>query len=69
MSIKQGDSYLGNPLLKGPNVEMDYTKEQLAEYVKCSKDPVYFLENYMKIVTLDQGPMVFKIGIRFRCWK
>ena len=61
MSIKQGDSYLGNPLLKGPNVEMDYTKEQLAEYVKCSKDPVYFLENYMKIVTLDQGPMVFKM--------
>jgi len=61
MPYKQGDSYLGNPLLKGPNVQIQYTNEQLAEYVKCSKDPIHFLETYMKIVSLDQGPIAFKM--------
>jgi len=61
MPRKEGDSYLGNPLLKGPNVQLQYTNEQLAEYVRCSKDPIYFLETHMKIVSLDLGPIAFKM--------
>lgn len=61
MPRKQGDSYLGNPLLKGPNVQLQYTNEQLEEYVRCSKDPAYFLQTYMKIVSLDQGPIQFNM--------
>ena len=61
MPRKQGNTYLGNPLLKGPNVQVQYTKQQLEEFVRCSKDPVYFLEHYMKIVTIDSGPMLFKM--------
>jgi hypothetical protein len=48
-------TYLGNPLLKGSHVQMEFTKEQLAEYIKCSEDPIYFAEKYMKIVTVDEG--------------
>ncbi len=34
---------------------MQLTEEQIREYVKCSKDPIYFIENYVKIITLDKG--------------
>ena len=61
MPRKQGEAYLGNPLLKGPNVQIDYSKEDLENYVRCSNDPEYFLENYMKIVTLDHGPQLINL--------
>jgi hypothetical protein len=34
---------------------MQLTEEQVREYVKCAKDPIYFIENYVKIITLDKG--------------
>ena len=49
------ENYLGNPNLKKTNVAQEFTKEQIEEYVKCSKDPVYFVEKYIKIVNLDEG--------------
>ena len=53
--------YLGNPLLKKANVKQDFTKEQIEEYVKCAKDPVYFTKNYVQIVSLDEGLVPFKM--------
>ena len=53
--------YLGNPLLKKANVQQDFTKEQIEEYVKCAKDPVYFTKNYVQIVSLDEGLVPFKM--------
>jgi len=47
--------YLGNPLLKKANVKQEFTEEQVIEFVKCKKDPVYFAKNYIKIVSLDEG--------------
>ena len=55
------DIYLGNPLLKKANVQIDFTKEQLEEYIKCAKDPVYFTKNYVQIVSLDEGLVPFKM--------
>ena len=55
------DIYLGNPLLKKANVQIDFTKEQLEEYIKCAKDPVYFTRNYVQIVSLDEGLVPFKM--------
>jgi hypothetical protein len=54
-------SYLGNPNLKGPGVKIEFTKEQVEEYVKCANDPVYFTKNYIKIVTLDKGLVPFEL--------
>lgn len=55
------ESYRSNPLLKRCNVELEYTQEQLEEYIKCSQDPIYFIENYMKIIHVDRGVIPFKL--------
>ena len=46
MSAKTGIAYLGNAMLKGPGVKIEYTPEQMEEYMKCSEDVIYFLNNY-----------------------
>ena len=53
------DVYRDNPNLKRANVQIQYTKEQVQEYQKCMEDPVYFTENYIKIVSLDEGLIPF----------
>ena len=52
--------YLGNPLLKKANTSIEFTEEQIIEFVKCREDPVYFANNYVQIVTLDHGLQLFK---------
>lgn len=54
-------SYHGNPNLKAVGYQHDFTKEQLEEFVRCSEDAIYFIENYCKIVTLDRGLQPFKL--------
>lgn len=55
------DNYLGNPLLKSTNVKVNYTPDQLTEYIKCANDPVHFIENHIKIVSLDKGLVPFSM--------
>ena len=52
--------YLGNPNLKKANVSVEFTQEQLLEYVACREDPVYFSKQHVKIVSLDEGLTPFK---------
>jgi len=47
--------YLGNPNLKKANTSIEFTQEQILEFIKCKEDPVYFANNYIKIVSLDEG--------------
>ena len=53
--------YKGSPNLKAANVEMSFTPEQVQEWLKCADDPVYFTRNYIKIVSLDEGLVPFKM--------
>lgn len=53
--------YLGNPNLKKVGVEIEFTKEQVKEYLRCKQDPVYFARNYMKIISLDEGIVPFEM--------
>ena len=55
------NQYLGNPLLKKANVSVEFTKEQIQEYQKCMEDPVHFIQEHMKIVSLDEGLVPFKM--------
>ena len=55
------DVYLGNPNLKKSGIPLEFTKEQIQEYVKCSKDPVYFAREYVKIVNVDRGLIPFEM--------
>ena len=54
-------SYLGNSLLKASGVPLNFTKDEIEEYLKCADDPIYFIESYCKIVTLDHGLQPFKL--------
>ena len=59
--LDPGDSYRDNPLLKKSGVKVNFTQPQVEEYIKCAKDPVYFAENYIKIVNVDRGLMPFEM--------
>ena len=61
MSEAEIKPYNGNPLLKQVGQVIEFTKEQVQEIRKCKKDPIYFIENYCKIVTLDEGLIPFKL--------
>lgn len=47
--------YLGNPHLKKVGTTQQLTAEQVEEFVRCSQDPNYFIERYVKIISLDKG--------------
>ena len=53
------EHYLGNPLLKKSNVPVEWTKEQILEYQRCMEDPLHFIQNYIRIVSLDKGLVPF----------
>jgi len=59
--IDSKDSYRDNPLLKKAGVQIKYSQEQVEEFLKCAKDPVYFAEHYIKIVNVDRGLMSFEM--------
>ena len=61
MDNQKSDAYLGNPNLKKVNIPVEFTKEQIIEYQKCQEDPLYFMENYIQIVSLDEGLIPFKL--------
>jgi len=55
------DIYLGNPNLKKANTAIEFTEEQILEFLRCKQDPVYFARNYIKIVSLDHGLVPFEM--------
>ena len=59
-------SYNGNPNLKQIGTVISYTVEQVQEIIKCSQDPIYFIETYCQIVSLDKGLIPFKL---YECQK
>ena len=57
----QNENYLGNPNIKKDGIVTNFTEEQVKEYALCMKDPVYFIETYAKIISLDAGLVQFKL--------
>jgi hypothetical protein len=53
--------YNGNPKLKKAGVSIPFTQEQVAEYIKCRDDIVYFVKTYVYIVSLDRGMIPFSL--------
>ena len=58
--MTQKIGYRANANLKPPGLNLSYTQDQLADYIKCGKDPIHFIENHVKIVTLNDGLAPFK---------
>jgi len=55
------DQYLGNPNLKKSHTKSTFSKKRIEQVLKCLDDPKYFIENYLKIVTIDKGLVPFEM--------
>ena len=55
------EGYLGNQLIKRAGVDIEYTENELNDYIKCQEDPAYFIEQYTQIISLDEGLVKFKL--------
>ena len=55
------ENYLGNKNLKRSSVNIEWTKELILEYQKCSDDQIYFIKKYCKIVNVDKGLVNFEL--------
>ena len=55
------ENYLGNPNIKKDGITSNFTQEEVLEYARCMKDPVYFIEKYAKIISLDKGLVPFQL--------
>ena len=49
------ETYKGSPLLKKAGIKLSFTEEQIIEIEKCSKNPIYFIEKYLKVIDADKG--------------
>lgn len=54
-------AYRSNPNLRPAGTVIQYEEEQIAEYVKCKFDPIYFIKTYVKIVHVDRGLISFEL--------
>lgn len=52
--------YDGNVNLKAAGVKIEYTPEQIEEYIKCMHDPIYFAKTYINIIHPDHGKILFE---------
>lgn len=55
------NGYNGNASLKRTGIELPYTEKEVLELAKCVENPIYFIDNYCYIVTLDHGIQPFKL--------
>ena len=53
--------YMGNPNLKRSGVTLNWSPENIQEFIKCKDDPVYFITQYVKIVHIDRGLVDFDL--------
>jgi len=61
MATRDNDSLSSDPDIKKPGVDIQLTAEQFQEYMKCIQDPMYFIKNYVKILTIDRGVIPFPV--------
>ena len=59
--MNKSDTYLGNRNLKKNDVSIEWTTDMVQEYIKCAKDPIHFIKNYIKIVHVDYGLVPFEL--------
>ena len=59
--MTNNNGYNGNSSLKRIGIDFSYSEEQVLELARCSEDPIYFIDNYCYIVTLDHGIQPFKL--------
>jgi len=61
LTPNKNETYLGNINVKRDGVQHNFTEEEIKEYIKCSNDPVYFCQTYLKVISLDHGLVPFNL--------
>ena len=59
--MHKNEGYLGNINVKRVGVQAEWTEKEVLEYKKCMENPIHFIENYVKIISLDEGLIKFKL--------
>ena len=59
--LPQKETYLTNSNVKKDGIVQKWNTESVKEYALCMKDPVYFSQKYVKIISLDQGLVPFNL--------
>ena len=59
--VNYNNTYRGSATLKKTGVPIEWSAQRIEEYLKCSKDPIYFAEQYMKVVDPDEGAVTIKL--------
>ena len=52
--------YQKNPKIKAATAVVGYTQDEIDEIKRCRDDIFYFMENYVKIVSMDKGMILFE---------
>jgi len=58
---REFDGVRGNMNIKRKGESIEFTPEMVEEWRKCAEDPIYFAENYIKIVSVDHGLIPIKL--------
>lgn len=51
----------GNKNLRVTGQEVEYSQQDMQDYIRCSKDIIYFAEKFFKIVSIDKGEHVIQL--------
>ena len=55
------DCYYGNILVRKADVDVPMSLRHIQEVARCAEDPIYFIENYCRIISLDEGIIPFRM--------
>lgn len=53
-------SHRGNILLRPQGIKQGWTEQQISEWLKCKADPIYFINNYVRIIS-EKGIVPFEL--------
>lgn len=53
--------YNNNINLKKIDTPIDFSLDDIQEYILCKNDPIYFIKKYCKIISLDLGLIDFNL--------
>ncbi|MBR48428.1 MAG: hypothetical protein CMC59_07710 [Flavobacteriaceae bacterium] len=66
----QKETYLTNTNVKRDGIVQSWNAEDVKTYHQCMNDPVYFTQNFIKIISLDTGLIPFNLyKYQKRCLK
>lgn len=61
LKLQPNEKYNGSPFLKKAGVQLHFSEDHIREIIKCKNDVIYFVQNYVKIISMDEGLVKFDV--------